>query len=144
MSKSSANPRKYSRGKDAIDASEPLVVYVEIRLEKADILTLNDRLEYLASRRPASSISVAGIRRETSKIIVTLAIDMGPIGEALRGDGAQMQDGYDLTFDLWENLVEYAPVFASAPGAAEASAAEALGFAPAPRPASADAVAAAI
>lgn len=130
MSKSSANPRRYSRGKEAIDATEPLVVFVEIRLEKHDLPRLNERLEYLASRRPASNVYVAGIRRETSKIIVTLGIDMGPIGIALQGDGAQMQDGYDLTFDLWENMVEYAPVFASAPGASEISAAQTLGLAP--------------
>lgn len=132
MSKSSANPRRYSRGKGAIDATEPLVVYIEIRLEKHELPRLNERIEYLASRRPASNIYVAGVRRETSKIIATLGIDMGPIGVALKGDGAQMQDGYDLAFDIWGNMVEYAPVFASAPGEAETSAARVLGLAPTP------------
>lgn len=128
MSKSSANPRKYSRGKNAIDSNESLMVYVEIRCDKRDILVLNDRLSYLASRRPESVVDVVGLRRETSKIIATLGVDMGPIGNALQGTSEQMKDGYDLLWDMWENLVEFAPVFASEPGQADKKAARALGF----------------
>lgn len=128
VSKSSANPRKYSRGRDAIDHEESCVVYVEIRCDKRDILVLNDRLTYLASRRPDSVIDVVGLRRETSKIIATLGVDMGPIGTALKATDPQTLDGYDLLWDVWENLVEFAPVFASKPGLADERAARALGF----------------
>lgn len=130
MSKSSANPRRYSRGRDGIDASEPLIVYVEVRLDKSDVLVLNDRLNYLMSRRPQSVVDVVGMRRETSKIIATLGVDMGPIKSALAGESERMRDGYDLLWDIWENLPEYSPVFASEPGESDRMAARVLGFAP--------------
>jgi hypothetical protein len=129
MSKSSANPRKYSRGKDALDPEEPLLVFVEIRVNPDDITTLDSHLRYLLSRRPSAVATVMGIRREANKLIVTLGVDMGPIRAALKGQSPRMQNGYDLLWDIWEQMVDRSPVFASQPAASDMATARRLGFA---------------
>lgn len=139
MSKSSANPRKYSKGRDALDMTEPLVVYLEIRLAPDDVTSLDAHLKYLVSRRPAAVIDVVGIRRESSVVIATLGIDMGEMRAALRGTTARMQDGYHLLWDIWDQMVERTPVFSAPPGGAEMAMARRLGFGASDEPAGAPA-----
>jgi len=128
MSKSSANPRKYSRGREALDPTEPLIVYIEIRMETQDLKGIESHVRYLMSRRPNAVVSIVGVRRESSKIIVTIGIDMGPMRAALRGTSPRMQHGYDLLWDVWEQMVEYGPVLASPPASADRAMARRLGF----------------
>jgi len=128
MSKSSANPRRYSKGKSALDPNETLFVYIEIRLEKEDLSGIDARLSYLASRRPQAILDVAGVRREANKYILTLSLDMGTMRSALRGTSVQEQVGYDLIWDLFEQLPEFSPVFAAPPAPADRANARQLGL----------------
>lgn len=128
MSKSSANPRRYSKGKAALDPNETLFVYIEIRLEREDLQGIDARLRYLASRRPQAVLDVAGVRRESNKYILTLALDMGSMRSALRGTSVQEQVGYDLIWDLFEQLPEFGPVFAAPPAATDRANARSLGL----------------
>jgi len=129
VSKSSANPRRYSRGKDLLDPLEPLVVYVETRMSNKDLESIEARLEYLLSRRPAAVAKVVGVRQELNRVIATIGIDMGPMRAALRGTSQRMLQGYDILRDIWEQMVEYSPVFASPPATSDKETAQALGFA---------------
>ena len=128
MSKSSANPRRYSKGKSALDPNETLFVFIEIRLEKEDLKGIDARLRYLASRRPQAVLDVAGVRRESNKYILTLGLDMGTMRSALRGTSVQEQVGYDLIWDLFEQLPEFGPVFAAPPATTDRANARALGL----------------
>lgn len=128
MSKSSANPRRYSRGRAALDPNETLFVYLEIRLEREDLKGIDARLRYLASRRPEAILDVAGVRREANKYILTLSLDMGTMRSALRGTSMQEQVGYDLIWDLFEQLPEFSPVFAASPAATDRVNARNLGL----------------
>ena len=128
MSKSSANPRKYSKGRDALDPSEPLIVYVEVRMEVHNLKNIDSHIRYLASRRPAAVAGILGVRKESNRVIVTFGIDMGPMRSALRGTSPRMQHGYDLLWDIWEQMVEYDPVFSSPPASADRAMAHKLGF----------------
>lgn len=128
LSKSSANPRRYSKGKEALDPNETLFVYIEIRVGREDIPGLDTRLKYLASRRPEAVLDVVGIRKEANTFITTLAMDMGPMRQALRGTSAQEQVGYDLIWDLFEQLPEFGPVFAAPPAMRDRANARQLGL----------------
>jgi hypothetical protein len=129
VSKSSANPRRYSKGKEALDPNETLYVYLEIRLEKEDLKGIDARLRYLASRRPQAVLEVAGVRRESNKYILTLGLDMGSMRSALRGTSVQEQVGYDLIWDLFEQLPEFSPVFAAPPARTDRENARTIGLA---------------
>ena len=128
MSKSSANPRRYSKGRAALDPNESLYVYMEIRLERGDLKGIDARLRYLASRRPEAVLDIAGVRREANKFILTLALDMGTMRSALRGTSMQEQVGYDLIWDLFEQLPEFTPVFAAPPSTTDRANARNLGL----------------
>lgn len=128
MSKSSANPRRYSKGKASLDPNEILYVYIEIRLEKEDLKDIDARLRYLASRRPQAVLDVAGVRREANKYILTLSLNMGTMRSALRGSSVQEQVGYDLIWDLFEQLPEFGPVFAAPPAMSDIANARSMGF----------------
>jgi hypothetical protein len=128
MSKSSANPRKYSKGKDSLDPNEPLIVYIQLRMEDKDLTKIEPNLRYLASRRPNCVAKVVGVRKEMDKSIVTLGVHMGGIRSALRGTSPRMQHGYDLLWDIWEQLVEYHPVFSAPPGKTDNIYASMIGF----------------
>lgn len=128
MSKSSANPRRYSKGKEALNPDEILYVYLEIRLEREDLKGIDARLRYLASRRPQAVLDVAGVRRESNKYILTLSLNMGTMRSALRGTSIQEQVGYDLIWDLFEQLPEFGPIFAAPPARTDRENARALGL----------------
>lgn len=128
MSKSSANPRRYSRGKDAIDMEQPLIVHIELRCDKAAVATLDGRLRYLMSRYPNSSVDVLGIRREGVGVVATLGVDMGPLQAALSETSPKMLPGYNLIWDIYVQMPEYSPVFCPPPGKADQKAAQMLGF----------------
>lgn len=131
MSKSSANPRKYSKGKDALNPAEPLIVYVEVRIPGSDLNIIQSRLDYLLSRRVYAVASVVGVRPESNKTVVTFGVDMGPMRAALRGTSQRMMHGYDLLWDIWEQMIEYSPVFAPPPASSDKSLALDMGFVPA-------------
>lgn len=128
MSKSSANPRRYSKGRDALDFNEPLIVYVEIRVPPAEIRTIDSHVRYLVSRRASAVVDIVGVRRESDWLIVTLGVDMGPMRAALRGTSARMQHGYDLLWDIWEQMAERSPVLAAPPAPTDRAFARRLGF----------------
>lgn len=128
VSKSSANPRRYSRGKDSIDESQPLVVHIEVRCDKAAVATLDGRLRYLMSRWPNSQVDVLGIRREGVGVVATLGVHMGSLQTALSGTSDKLLPGYNLIWDIWVQMPEYTPIFCSPPGETDRAAAEMLGF----------------
>jgi hypothetical protein len=128
VSKSSANPRRYSRGKDAIDATQPVYVHVEIRCDKAAVASMDERLRFLMSRWPGSEVEVVGIRREGVGVVATLGIHMGDMLSALSGTSPKLLPGYKLIWDIWVEMPEYTPVFCAPPGSADIHAAALLGF----------------
>lgn len=119
MSKTSPNPRRYSRGKDSLDASEPLHVYVQLIINPADIEVTIQRTEHLLSEYPAAVVSVASYRREKGRILLTLDINMGPAREALNGLSSEVQAGYGFVWALVKTLYYARPRFCPPPPAHE-------------------------
>lgn len=120
MSKSSANPRRYSKGKEGLDVNERLIVYVELRVPRDQINTLDTRVRYLASRRPFAVIDFYGVRNEGPTYVATIGVDMGTMRAALKDESRRLKHGYDLLWDIWDQLYELEPVFAGPPTEEEA------------------------
>ena len=56
MTQPSANPRKYSKGKN-LDPEAPLYIYLALEITEDDLLTTAKRVEYLTTIHPQADIS---------------------------------------------------------------------------------------
>lgn len=119
MTKASANPRRYSRGIENLDENQPLNVYLAIHVDPSELKATADRLQYLAHKHAEAVIDIAGYRREEGQLVLTLAVNMGPAREALRGTSIQVHAGYQLLWDLAKTLFYARPIFTSPPGDSE-------------------------
>lgn len=119
MTKTSANPRRYSKGPEALDPNQPLNVYM---LVKSDVNTLNSvygRLEYLAEKHKDALIDIVSYKDIHGTIYLTLEICMGPARQALRGTSIHLQAGYALLWDIVKTLFNAHPVLANPPSSDE-------------------------
>lgn len=115
MSKTSPNPRRYSRGKESLDAREPLHVYIELALNPSDLEITIRRVEHLLTQFPAVVVNVASYTREKGRIVIVLDINMGPAKEALLGTSAEVQAGYGFLWAATKTLYYAHPKFCSPP-----------------------------
>lgn len=127
MTKASANPRRYSRGAEALDENQPLNVYLAIHLEAEELSESIARLEYLAEKYAEAEFDLAGYRRDQNQIVLTLQVGMGPARAALRGTSTQVQAGYALLWDIVKTLFYANPVFVGPPGEHERERANQMG-----------------
>lgn len=115
MTKQSANPRRYSKGSAALDPTQPLSVYLALHVGQRDMPSTVARIDYLAEQHPQAIVQLAGIRRESSDIILTLEFAMGPARQALRGQSPSLHAGYDLLWDMVKTLYYAHPVLCGPP-----------------------------
>lgn len=118
MTQPSANPRKYSKGKN-LDPEAPLYIYLALEITEDDLLTTAKRVEYLTTIHPQADISFAGYHREDGDIILTLGINVGPGHKALRNESSEILPGVHFIFDALKTLYYASPKFCSPPHESE-------------------------
>lgn len=116
MTKASANPRRYSRGPEALDENQNLKVYLALFVPASDLEATSGRLDYLADKHEEATVNLAGYGREHGEVMMTLEIDMGPARTALRGQSHQVQAGYAFLWDVAKTLFYANPIFVGPPG----------------------------
>lgn len=119
MSRTSPNPRRYSRGKDSLDHNEPLHVFIQLVVVPAELETTVRRIEHLLAEYPAAVVSVASYQREKGRIILILDINMGPARGALLGTSSEVQAGYGFIWAVVKTLYYTSPRFCPPPPIAE-------------------------
>lgn len=115
MSKTSPNPRRYSRGKDTLDISDSLHIFMQLVIDPIELEVAVQRIEHLLTEYPAAVVSVATHRREYGRIIIVLDISMGPAREALLGLSPEVQAGYGFIWALVKTLYYASPRFCPPP-----------------------------
>lgn len=115
MSKTSANPRKYSRGHEHLDPEQNLCVYMSLFLPNHDISPTAGRLTYLGKKHPDAVWRVVELTHDEMETRITVEVDMGPAREALNGEHPQTLAGYAYLWDIAKILFYASPVFASPP-----------------------------
>ena len=119
MTKASANPRRYSRGPEALDPTMPLNVYMQVRAEPHSLDSVIAKIEYVADKHPDALLDLAAVRRTAGRIYLTLEVNMGPARQALRGTSPELHAGYRLLWDLVKTLFNHNPVFCNPPSSDE-------------------------
>lgn len=119
MTKQSANPRRYSRGLDALDPNQPLSVYFALHVGERELNSTVSRIEYLAEQHPQAHVQLAGVRRDGGEVVLTLEVQMGPARQALRGASTRLHAGYDLLWDAVRLLYYAHPVLCGPPHPSE-------------------------
>lgn len=119
MSRTSPNPRRYSRGKDTLDHNEPLHVYVQLIIVPTELEMTVRRMEHILSEYPAAVVSVASYRREKGRVVLTLDINMGPARGALLGTSSEVQAGYGFIWAVVKTLYYTSPRFCPPPPVTE-------------------------
>lgn len=115
MSKTSANPRKYSRGRELLDPEQELSVFMSLYLTNGEIQSTVKRIAFLGSQHPEASWRVVELSREDVETKITIEIVMGPAREALHGEHPQTLAGYALIWDIAKVLFYATPVFCAPP-----------------------------
>lgn len=118
MTQPSANPRKYSKGKD-LDPEAPLYMYLALEMAEDDLAPTAQRVKYLTDIHPGADISFAGYHREDGSIILTLGINVGPGKAALRNESEEILPGVHFLVDAVKTLYYASPKFCSPPHASE-------------------------
>lgn len=115
MSKTSANPRKYSRGAEFLNPEQDLSVYMALYLNQDDIKPTIGRIEYLGKKHREAQWRVVEIQKEDIETRIIVEVTMGPAREALHGEHPQTLAGYALIWDIAKVLFYASPVFCSPP-----------------------------
>lgn len=119
MTKTSANPRRYSKGPEALDPNQPLNVYMVIKSDASALNATYGRLEYLAEKHKDALLDIVSYKDIHGTIYLTLEVCMGPARQALRGTSIHLQAGYALLWDIIKTLFNAHPVLANPPSADE-------------------------
>lgn len=115
MSKTSANPRKYSRGKDTLDPEQELSVFMSVYLTGSEIKSTVGRIAYLGKKHSEARWRIVELSKQDIETKITIEIIMGPAREALHGEHPQTLAGYALIWDIAKVLFYASPVFCSPP-----------------------------
>jgi hypothetical protein len=115
MSKTSANPRKYSRGHDHLNPEQNLCVYMSLFLTHNDIAPTAGRLNYLGKKHPDAVWKIVELAYDELETRITVEVQMGPAREALNGEHPQTLAGYAYLWDIAKVLFYASPVFAAPP-----------------------------
>lgn len=115
MSKTSANPRKYSRGHEHLDPEQELRVYMSLYLSNNDIAPTAGRLTYLGKKHPDAVWRVVELSYDELETVLTVEVQMGPAREALNGEHPQTLAGYAYLWDIAKVLFYASPVFSAPP-----------------------------
>lgn len=119
MTKTSANPRRYSRGPEGLDPNLPLNVYMLVKTDTKNLTSTYGRLEYLAEKHKNALLDIVCYKEMHGTIYLTLEVCMGPARQALRGTSIHLQAGYALLWDIIKTLFNHQPVLANPPSVEE-------------------------
>lgn len=115
MTKTSANPRKYSKGIEHLNPEQPLNVYMKLRTNSTDVDLTIARIDLLKEKHPGSVAKVVEQYEEDGDQIIILEVSMGPAREALQGTSQQVNSGYRLLWDVAKTLFYARPIFCPPP-----------------------------
>jgi len=115
MSKTSANPRKYSRGHEHLDPEQQLSVFMSLYLPSGDIAPTVGRITYLGKKHPEAVWNIVELSKDEMETKITIEIAMGPARDALNGEHPQTLAGYALIWDIAKVLFYANPVFCAPP-----------------------------
>ena len=115
MTKTSANPRKYSKGADQLNPDQPINVYLELKVPATDRTLTVGRLKAVSDRHPLSESYLVQEREEAGESILIVKVSMGPARSALQGTSEQVNAGYQLIWDIVKTLYYARPVFCAPP-----------------------------
>lgn len=119
MTQPSANPRRYSRGSDLLDPTQPLSVYFAIQIDDVRLASTVGLIEYLKEQHPDALVNVVGYHREQREIILTVGVNMEEARSALRGQSPALKAGYNFLWDVWTTLFYANPAFCPPPNESE-------------------------
>lgn len=115
MTKTSANPRKYSRGADKLNPEQPISVYLELKVPLGERTLTIGRLKAVHNRHPQSEFKILEERAEVGDAIIILEVSMGPARAALQGTSEQVNSGYQFIWDMVKTLYYARPIFCAPP-----------------------------
>lgn len=115
MTKTSANPRKYSKGADQLNPDQPINVYLELKVPVSDRTLTVGRLQAVATRHPVAEYSIVQEREEVNESILVVKVSMGPARAALQGTSEQVNAGYQFIWDMVKTLYYARPIFCAPP-----------------------------
>ncbi len=115
MTKTSANPRKYSKGADQLDPEQPINVYLELKVPVAERTLTVGRLQAVGNRHPKAEFHIAQEREEANESILIIKVSMGPARAALQGTSEQVNAGYQFIWDTVKTLYYARPIFCAPP-----------------------------
>jgi hypothetical protein len=115
MTKTSANPRKYSKGIEHLNPEQPLNVYLKLRANNSDIDLTIARIDLLKDKHNSAEASIVEQYKEDGDSIIVLEVSMGPARDALQGTSEQVNAGYRFLWDVAKTLFYARPIFCSPP-----------------------------
>lgn len=119
MTKQSANPRRYSRGPEGLDPTQPLSVFLALHIDAKAATAAFELLDYLAEQHPRATLDLAGYRTDGKDLTLTIEVGVGPARQALRGTSEQLHAGYDFLWDAMKTMYFANPVLCGPPHASE-------------------------
>lgn len=115
MTKTSANPRKYSKGIEHLNPEQPLNVYLKLRTNNSDLDLTIARIDLLKDKHNSAKATIVDKYKEDDDSIIILEVSMGPAREALQGTSEQVNAGYKLLWDIAKTLFYARPIFCPPP-----------------------------
>jgi hypothetical protein len=115
MTKTSANPRKYSKGADKLNPEQPINVYLELKVPSNERTLTIGRISAVHNRHKLSEFKIVQERAEAGELIIIVEVSMGPARAALQGTSEQVNAGYQFIWDLVKTLYYARPIFCAPP-----------------------------